>query len=73
VVKLGSHSYKLPASHLKVRANVNDMVNGDIIREASQGGYRCVLRDLTGRSVDTTVQPRGHLFRTLAVNRSYFT
>ncbi len=57
-VKLGSASYKLPAAHLKIRANVNGMVDEAIDASQSWGAPGRVFRDLTGSSVDQTVQPQ---------------
>src|SRR5512133_732432 len=57
-VKLGSETYKLPASHLKVRANVEGMVDDAIDASQSWGVPVRVFRDLTGGSVDQTIQPQ---------------
>jgi hypothetical protein len=57
-VKLGSESFKLPASHLKIRANVTGMVDEAIAASQSWGPPGRVFRELTGGSVDQTVQPQ---------------
>jgi lipoprotein-anchoring transpeptidase ErfK/SrfK len=58
VVKLGGEKYKLPASHLKVRANVNAMVDEAVDASQSWGFPGRVFRDITGGSVDKSVQPQ---------------
>jgi lipoprotein-anchoring transpeptidase ErfK/SrfK len=57
-VKLGSERYELPADHLKIRADVNGMVDAAIAASQSWGVPGRVFRDLTGGSVDQTVQPQ---------------
>ena len=57
-VKVGSESYELPADHLKIRADVNGMVDEAINASQSWGVPGRVFRDLTGGSVDQTVQPQ---------------
>jgi lipoprotein-anchoring transpeptidase ErfK/SrfK len=56
-VTLGSASYKVPADHLKIRADVNGMVDAAVNASQSWGLPGRVFRDLTGGSVNTTVQP----------------
>ncbi len=56
-VKLGSERYKLPASHLKIRADVNGMVDEAIDASQSWGLPGRVFRELTSGSVNHTVQP----------------
>jgi lipoprotein-anchoring transpeptidase ErfK/SrfK len=56
-VNFGSESYKLPASHLKVRANVDGMVDKAIDAGQSWGFPGRVFRELTGGSVNQTVPP----------------
>ncbi|MEK6252851.1 MAG: L,D-transpeptidase/peptidoglycan binding protein [Actinomycetota bacterium] len=57
-VKLGSESYELPADHLKIRADVNGMVDEAFDASQSWGVPGRVFRDLTGGSVDQTVPPQ---------------
>jgi lipoprotein-anchoring transpeptidase ErfK/SrfK len=57
-VKLGSERYKLPASHLKIRADVNGMVDDAIDASQSWGLPGRVFRELTSGSVNHTVQPQ---------------
>jgi lipoprotein-anchoring transpeptidase ErfK/SrfK len=68
VVRLGSESYKLPASSLKVRANVNGMVDEAVDASQSGGVPGRIFRDITGGSVNTTVHPEVSYSRQ-AVNR----
>jgi lipoprotein-anchoring transpeptidase ErfK/SrfK len=56
-VKLGSETYKLPADQLKIRADVNGMVDDAIDDSQSWGIPGRVFRYVTGGSVDDTVQP----------------
>ena len=56
-VKLGSETYSLPAGKLKIRANVNGMVDEAISDSQSWGVPARVVRYVTGGSVDDTVQP----------------
>jgi len=58
VVELGGERFRLPASHLEVRANVKGMVDEAISASQSWGVPGRVFRDLTGASVDTTVTPQ---------------
>jgi lipoprotein-anchoring transpeptidase ErfK/SrfK len=67
-VKLGSESYKLPPSQLKIRANVDGMVDKAIDASQSWGLPGRVFRELTGGSVHQTVQPEVSYSRT-AVHR----
>jgi len=57
-VKLGSERYELPADHLKIRADVNGMVDEAVAASQSWGVPGRVFRDLTSGSVDQTVQPQ---------------
>jgi lipoprotein-anchoring transpeptidase ErfK/SrfK len=56
-VKLGSETYKLPADKLKIRADVNGMVDEAINDSQSWGVPARVVRYVTGGSVNDTVQP----------------
>jgi lipoprotein-anchoring transpeptidase ErfK/SrfK len=67
-VKLGSERYKLPADNLKVRANVDGMVDEAIDVSQSWGLPGRVFREVTGGSVDETVSPQVSYSR-LAVHR----
>ncbi len=55
-VKLGSERYQLPASHLKVRADVTGMVDEAIDASQSWGVPGRAFRELTGGSVNETVK-----------------
>jgi lipoprotein-anchoring transpeptidase ErfK/SrfK/outer membrane murein-binding lipoprotein Lpp len=68
VVKLGHQSYTLRASDLKVRADVNGMVDEAVNASQSWGMPGRIFRDITGGSVNTTVQPLVSYSRR-AVNR----
>jgi lipoprotein-anchoring transpeptidase ErfK/SrfK len=57
-VKLGSETYTLPASRLKIRANVNAMVDQAIDASQSGGVPGRFIREVTGGNVDKTVQPQ---------------
>jgi lipoprotein-anchoring transpeptidase ErfK/SrfK len=67
-VKLGSDKYKLPAERLKVRANVDAMVDEAVDASQSWGIPARVFREVTGGSVDESVQPQVSYSR-LAVHR----
>jgi lipoprotein-anchoring transpeptidase ErfK/SrfK len=56
-VKLGSETYKLPARELKIRADVNGMVDEAINDSQSWGVPARVVRYVTGGSVNDTVRP----------------
>jgi hypothetical protein len=56
-VKLGSETYRLPAEKLKIRADVNGMVDEAIDDSQSWGVPSRVFRYVTGESVDDTVKP----------------
>ncbi len=56
-VKLGSERYRLPASHLKIHADVQGMVDEAIDESQSWGLPGRVFRDVTGGVVDQTVEP----------------
>jgi lipoprotein-anchoring transpeptidase ErfK/SrfK len=56
-VKLGHERYHLPADHLKVRADVDGMVDEAIDDSQSWGLPGRVFRDLTGGSVDEILRP----------------
>ncbi len=57
-VKLGSERYKLPANHLKVRADVSGMVDDAIDASQSWGIPGRAFRELTGGSVNETIPPQ---------------
>jgi lipoprotein-anchoring transpeptidase ErfK/SrfK len=67
-VNFGSESYKLPASHLKIRANVDGMVDKAIDASQSWGLPGRVFRELTGGSVNQIVPPEVNYSRA-AVHR----
>ncbi len=56
-VKLGSERYKLAAKSLMVRADVDGMVDAAIDASQSWGVPGRFIREVTGGSVDETVQP----------------
>jgi lipoprotein-anchoring transpeptidase ErfK/SrfK len=56
-VKLGSERYRLPASHLKIHADVEGMVDEAIDESQSWGLPGRVFREVTGGAVNQTVQP----------------
>ncbi len=56
-VKLGSATYKLPAGELKIRADVNGMVDEAVAASQSWGVPARVFRYVTGDSVDDNVKP----------------
>jgi lipoprotein-anchoring transpeptidase ErfK/SrfK len=67
-VKLGSESFTLPADHLRVRANVDGMVDDAVDASQSWGLPGRVFRELTSGSVNETVKPQVSYSRT-AVHR----
>jgi L,D-transpeptidase catalytic domain/Putative peptidoglycan binding domain len=57
-VKLGSETYKLPADKLKIRADLDGMVDEAISDSQSWGVPARVFRYVTGDPVNDTVQPK---------------
>jgi lipoprotein-anchoring transpeptidase ErfK/SrfK len=67
-VKLGSDEYKLAADNLKVRANVDAMIDEALDASQSWGIPARFFREITGGSVDESVPPQVGYSR-LAVHR----
>ncbi len=57
-VKLGSETYTLPPKRLKIRANVEAMVDQAIDESQSGGVPGRFIREVTGGNVDKSVQPQ---------------